>query len=164
MDTRNVGEIVRLFVLTLLGSLLLFVFQPLAYTMGFLRLAGIEKLDLWLSDNYNSAATIIFITSVLATVAWYMWNSYSPPADSKVAVARSVAWWILLLLPILGLLAALLLAIQPAATIGKLSGVDLPILAVMFIFDILVLYWATTASSTPGAARRLPPGSALFRR
>lgn len=164
MSVQNVGEIIRLFVFTLVGSLLMFVVQPLLYTAGIVRLSDIRKLDLWLSDNYNAGGTIVFITSVLATFAWYVWNYYSPPADGKTAAARSVGWWLLLLLPVLGILAALLLAVQPAITLGKLSGVDLPILAAMFIFDVLVLYWAATATSTPGLAKRLPPGSGLFRR
>jgi hypothetical protein len=164
MIGRNVGEIIRLFVFTLVGSLLMFVLQPLIYSAGFVRLADIQKQDLWLSDNYMPAATIVFVVSILATFIWYMWNIYSPPSDGKAAAARSIGWWLLLLIPILGVVAALLFAVQPATTIGKLTGIDLPILAAMFSFDVLVIYWAATATSTPGLAKRLPPGASLFRR
>jgi hypothetical protein len=165
MNIKNVGEIIRLFVFTLVGSLLMFVLQPLIYTAGVVRLSNIEKQDLWLSDHYMTAATIVFIVSILATFIWYIWNLYSPPFDSKMASARSVGWWILLLLPILGIVAALVFAVQPSPTIGKLTGLDLPILAAIFSFDVLAIYWGATASSTPGLARRLPPGAqAIFRR
>jgi hypothetical protein len=164
MMGRNVGEIIRLFVFTLVGSLLMFVLQPLIYSGGLVRLSDIQKQDLWLSDNYMPAATIVFIVSILATLIWYVWNTYAPPSDGKAAAARSIGWWLLLLLPILGIVVALLFAIQPAVTIGKLTGIDLPILAAMFTFDVLVIYWAATATSTPGLAKRLPPGAGLFRR
>ncbi len=164
MMGRNVGEIIRLFVFTLVGSLLMFVLQPLIYSAGVVRLSDIQKQDLWLSDNYMPAATIVFVVSILATLIWYAWNIYAPPSDGKAAAARSIGWWLLLLLPIVGIVAALLFAIQPAVTIGKLTGIDLPILAAMFTFDVLVIYWAATATSTPGLAKRLPPGAGLFRR
>jgi hypothetical protein len=165
MIINNAGEIIRLFVFTLVGSLLMFVLQPLIYSAGVVRLLDIQKQELWLSDNYMSGATIVFVTSLLATFIWYVWNTYSPPADPKVSAARSVGWWILLILPILGVVSALLWAVQPASTIGRLNGTDLPVLAAMFVFDVVLVYWAATASSTPGLARRLPPGSKLlFRR
>jgi hypothetical protein len=164
VNINNVGEIIRLFIFTLVGLVLMFVIQPLVYTSQIVRLAEINKLEIWVADNYNRGAAIVFIASLLATFIWYVWNSSSPPVDSRAAAARSVGWWILLLLPILAIVGALLFAVQPAVTIGKLNGSDLPILALMYIFDVVLIYWGATATSTPGLAKRLPPGASLFRR
>jgi hypothetical protein len=66
-------------------------------------------------------------------------------------------------IPIVGTGLAIVLSRQSILA-PKSSGDAILSLIILFTIDIIFIYWLTTATSTPGCARRLPPGANLFKR
>jgi hypothetical protein len=160
-------EIIRLFVFPILGALLMFVLQPTFYQSQMIRLVDLEKpntVERWLSNGYYPQASLVFGCAIFAALAWCVWNTMSPPANNAARSGRSVAWWILGLLPIFSVIGAAIWSRK--SILGSAFGSDSATLSLIlfFSFDILFLYWLTTATTTPGNARDLPPGAGLFRR
>jgi hypothetical protein len=156
-------EIIRLFVFPILGALLMFVLQPTLYQSQIVRLTDV-KVDRWLPNGYYPQASLVFGCAIFAALAWCVWNTMSPPGNNADRKGRSVAWWILSLVPILSVIGAAIWSRK--AVLGDAFGSDVATLSLvaLFSFDILFLYWLTTATTTPGNARDLPPGASLFGR
>jgi cytochrome bd-type quinol oxidase subunit 2 len=156
-------EIIRLFVFPILGMLLMFVLQPTLYQSQIIRLTDV-KMERWLPNGYYPQATLVFGCAIFAALAWCVWNTMSPPGNNSARKGRSIAWWILSLLPIIGVAAATIWSRK--SFLGENFGSDVATLSLvaLFSFDVLFLYWLTTATTTPGNARDLPPGASLFRR
>lgn len=156
-------EIIRLFVFPILGALLMFVLQPTLYQSQIVRLTDV-KVDRWLPNGYYPQASLVFGCAIFAALAWCVWNTMSPPGNNADRKGRSVAWWALSLVPIVSVVGATIWSRK--AVLGDAFGSDVatPSLVALFSFDILFLYWLTTATTTPGNARDLPPGASLFGR
>jgi hypothetical protein len=156
-------EIIRLFVFPILGALLMFVLQPTLYQSQIVRLTDV-KVDRWLPNGYYPQASLVFGCTIFAALAWCVWNTMSPPGNNADRKGRSVAWWMLSLIPILGVIGATIWSRK--AVLGDAFGSDVATLSLvaLFSFDILFLYWLTTATTTPGNARDLPPGASWFGR
>jgi hypothetical protein len=157
------AEIIRLFVFPIMGLLLMFVLQPMLYQSQILRLTDVD-VEKWLPNGYYPQASLVFGVAIFAALAWCVWNTMSPPGGEADRRGRSVTWWVLCLLPILSTLGALVWSRK--VVLGDKFGSDTATLSliVLFAIDILFLYWLTTATTTPGNARDLPPGARLFRR
>ena len=156
-------EVVRLFVIPILGMMLLFVVQPLLFSGQWLRLGDVPKIPTWLNSHYVPMASIVLASSLLAVVVWIGWSIKSPPKDTAASVQRAGSWWFISAIPIIGTVLAIVLSRQGILA-PKSSGDAILPLIILFSIDIIVIYWLTTATSTPGIARRLPPGANLFKR
>ena len=157
------AEIIRLIALPILGLLLMFVVQPAMYQSQIIRLTDV-KVDKWLPNGYYPPATLVFGCAIFAALAWCVWNTMSPPPGEKARNSRRVAWWLLSLLPILSIGVATIWSRK--SSLGDAFGSDVATISLVFLFglDVLFLYWLTTATTTPGGAKDLPPGSGLFGR
>jgi hypothetical protein len=157
------AEIIRLFVFPILGLVLMFVLQPFLYQSQIIRLRDVTP-EKWLPNGYYPQASLVFGCAIFAALAWCIWNTMSPPGAMSVRKGRSISWWILSLVPIFAAVGATIWS--RVAVLGKGYGSDEATLSLVMLFslDILFLYWLTTATSTPGNARDLPPGAGLFGR
>jgi hypothetical protein len=156
------AEVIRLFVIPILGMMLMLVVQPLLFSGQWLRLSDV-KIQTWLNSHYMPMASIVLASSLLAVVVWVAWNIKSPPKDTEASVQRASSWWFISIIPIIGTTLAIVLSRQGILA-PKSSGDAILPLIILFSIDIIVIYWLTTATSTPGIARRLPPGANLFKR
>ncbi len=156
------AEVIRLFVIPILGTMLMFVVQPLLFSGQWLRLSDV-KIQTWLNSHYTPMASIVLASSLLAVVVWIGWSIKSPPKDTAASVQRAGSWWFISAIPIFGATLAIVLSRQGILA-PKSSGDAILPLIILFSIDIIIIYWLTTATSTPGIARRLPPGANLFKR
>jgi hypothetical protein len=156
------AEVIRLFVIPILGMMLMFVVQPLLFSGQWLRLSDV-KIQTWLNSHYMPMAGMVFASLLLAVLVWVAWNIKSPHRTPEAGAQRASSWWFILVIPIIGTILAIVLSRQGILA-PKSSGDAILPLIILFSIDIIVIYWLTTATSTPGIARRLPPGANLFKR
>ncbi|MCY7334931.1 MAG: hypothetical protein LH613_01750 [Chamaesiphon sp.] len=156
------AEVIRLFVIPILGMMLMFVVQPLLFSGQWLRLTDV-KVQTWINNHYLPMAAIVLACSLLAVVVWIAWNIKSPHKTPEAGAQRVGSWWFISIIPMIGIVIAIFLSRQSILA-PKSSGDAILPLIMLFAIDIIVIYWLTTASSTPGGARRLPPGANLFKR
>ena len=150
------AEIIRIIVLSVLGWLLMFYGQPLIYKSRIIRVSDVP-LDSWLSNYYSVGAWIVFLTGVGATLVWCFMTARAKVRGGMDVLRWQVVWWLLGLVPILGICVALYFF--------NSSDHAQPSLAVLFIFNGLFwLYWLPTVTSSPGLFRNIPPGASLIRR
>ncbi|WP_013325768.1 hypothetical protein [Gloeothece verrucosa] len=150
------GEIIRIIVLTVLGWVLMFYGQPLIYQSRLIRVADVP-LTTWLSDYYTVGAWVVFLASVGATLVWTFMTTRAKASGALDVFRWQVVWWLLGLLPILGICIALYFFNESDDALLSLAG--------FFIFNGLFwLYWLPTVTSSPGLFRNIPPGSPLIRR
>ncbi|MGK7893573.1 MAG: hypothetical protein AB4372_08100 [Xenococcus sp. (in: cyanobacteria)] len=152
------GEIIRIIIIFVIGSILMFWLQPLIYTGRYIRISDyLPGVDLWVTDNYVVGAGVVFGFSLVATL---LWSFFTAKAQIKGAVDVSswqVMWWLLGLLPIVGIGIALFAINESDDALLSLAG--------FFIFDgLILLFWLPTATSSPGLFKHIPPGSFLLRR
>jgi hypothetical protein len=157
------AEVIRLFVIPILGTMLMFVVQPLLFSGQWLRLTDV-KVQPWLNNHYMPMAAIVFACTLLSIAIWIGWNVKSPCSNALQGERRATAWWFLSLIPIVGSILSIVLSRQSILAPKGSSDAILP-LVILFTIDITTIYWLTTATSTPGNSRRLPPGAySLFKR
>jgi hypothetical protein len=156
------NEVIRLFVIPLLGLMLMFFIQPILFMSNIFRLSDV-RVQTWVNSHYMPAAGIVFAFSLLAILIWIGWNVKSPPASVSEAFRRQGPWWFLSLIPIFGIVISIVLSRQGILA-PKGSNDATVYLGILFFLDVAVLYWLTTATSTPGLARGIPPGSHWFKR
>jgi hypothetical protein len=142
-------ETIRLFAIPILGTMLMFVAQPLLFSGQWLRLSDV-KVQTWINNHYMPMAAIVL-------------NIKLPHKTPEAGARRASKWWLISIVPVLGTVLAIFLSRQGILA-PKSSGDAILPLIVLFTIDIITIYWLTTATSTPGGARRLPPGSNLFNR
>jgi hypothetical protein len=146
-------EIIRIIIITLVGGLIVFWLQPQLYILRLITVADVPNLDTWLQNSYNTAAAIVFGTSVLATLLWMVMTATAKVQTGQDVLSWQLTWWLIGLLPLIGICVALWL----------FGGESLYPLTGFFVVDALILYWLTTATSSPGLFKRTPPGASLFR-
>ncbi|HLO85399.1 MAG TPA: hypothetical protein VK203_10360 [Nostocaceae cyanobacterium] len=151
------SEVIRIIVFSLIGALAMFWLQPLIYRSrwtGFI-LTDV-RLEPWLSNFYMTGATVVFAVSFVCTIIWYVLAAKAQIRDGKDAERWVLIWWVLLFPPVLSICVA----------IGFFRGTDQALLSLttFFLINILFLYWLTTATSSPGALKFVPPGAFLVRR
>ena len=148
------GEIIRIIIFVVIGLGLMFWIQPLIYTGSYIF---VQAVDAWLADSYFVGAGVVFGFSLVATL---LWSFFTAKAKIKGAVDVSrwqVMWWLLGLLPIIGIAIALIFINKSDDALLSLAG--------FFIFDGLIwLFWLPTATSSPGLFKHIPPGSFMLRR
>ena len=146
-------EIIRIIIITLIGALIVFWLQPQVYTLRLITVTNVPQLANWLQSSYNTAAAIVFGSSVLATLIWMVMTSTAKVQTGQDVLGWQLTWWLIGLVPLMGICVALWLF--GSKSLYPLTG--------FFIVDTLILYWLTTATSSPGLFKRTPPGASLFR-
>ena len=149
----NTGEIIRVIILSLIGAILMFFAQPFIYRQGLLWEPDVQNpdaaLEAWTSGEYMAAAMLVFVISVISAVLWCVLASKSKAHMQNEVKPWILWWWLLGLVPILGLGIAI-------GFLNQVEEVRLS-LAIFFVLDILLLFWLTTATSTPGLLMYTPP-------
>lgn len=151
----KVSEVLRILVITILGAGLVFVLQPWLYKSGIIAITDVP-VDAWVRDDYMTGATIVFATSVVCAVLWY---ALAVRAEIKGVTDTSpweLVWGVLSIFPVLSICAALYFFNR--------SDEALLWLASFYVFDILLLYWFSTATSSPRDLKYIPPFAFLLRR
>lgn len=153
------GEIIRVIVLSLVAAVLMFWVQPLIYKQGFIWEPNVQNprsaLANWVGGDYIRAALFVFGVSVTCTILWFVMTSKSQANRPDEIKQWRLLWWILGLVPLLSI----------GVAIGIFNQVPEPrlSLAFLFILNILVLFWLTTATSTSGLLMYTPPLAAQLR-
>ncbi|MCM1982611.1 hypothetical protein [Lyngbya confervoides] len=144
------SELIRVIGLTVVGGVLMFVLQPALYTNRLIRISDLQgKVDAWVSNYYMPGALTVFLASVVALVIWLVSNRFSKAHRADEVDRWRIIWWLVGLIPVLAILAAIFLF--------KGSDGALPSLTTFFVLDGLWLYWLTTVTSTPFPFTYLPP-------
>ena len=155
------GEIIRVIVLSLFGAFLMFYVQPLIYRQGLLyRPSDVQNpeslLQLFASGDYMNAAVIVFFVSALATILWCNLATKSKANKMEEISSWRLFWWLLGLVPVLSIGVAIAM-LPETHNEARLS------LALFFALDILIVFWLTTTTSTPGLLMYIPPLSLQIR-
>lgn len=146
-------EIIRIIAITILGVVLMLLAQPWLYRSNVISL-DVPDVEQWIVTDYTIGAYWVLGASIAATLIWYISASGANPLTAKDTASWRLLWWIVLLLPIVGIGVALYLQNEASARLW---------LVAMYVLDVLVLYWLPTASSSPGLTKYLPPGSRNIR-
>ena len=151
------SEIIRIIIFSLIGASIIFLVQPLLYRSRFpiLRISNMD-VGTWINNHYIFGAGVVFVVSVLSTVIWCLITANAKAHQAREVSQWMLVWWLFLLFPVLSICLA----------IGLFKGSDdaLGPLTIFFVFDILLLFWLPTATSTPGGLKFVPPGSIQLRR
>ncbi len=153
------GEIIRIIVFTITGLILMIWLQPLIYQNRMIPIRDYPEnsFEVWLLDNYMIGAWIVFGVSVLATLIWSFMTARARVRGTLDVSQWQLVWWLLGLLPVMGICIALYFFNESADALLSLAG--------LFIFNGLIwLYWLPTATSSPGLFKHIPPGAFLLRR
>lgn len=150
------GEIIRIIGFGVIGFVLMFYGQPLLYKNRAIRITDVS-VKAWLREDYIVAAGIVFALSVLATIIWCFLTARAKVGGAIDAFRWQVVWWLLGLLPVLGIGIALFGFNRSEDGLLSLAG--------FLLFDGLIwLFWLPTATSSPGSFKHIPPGAFLIRR
>ncbi|WP_373529581.1 hypothetical protein [Nostoc sp.] len=103
-----------------------------------------------------TGANIVFFVSVISTVIWYIMAAKAQSKGGEDVAKWPLVWVIISIFPVLSIVIA----------IGFFRGSDQALLSLttFFVLDVLFLYWLTTATSSPGGLKYVPPGAFLIRR
>jgi hypothetical protein len=155
-------EVIRLFLFPLIGAVGMFVLQPILYQSQIIRLTDV-KPQIWVNDHYFPAAIIVFAVTIFTALGWCALNTMSPPSGIPAAKKRVTWWWMMFGLPLSSIGLAVFLSRQGILAPKGSNDATISLIC-LFLVDVLWLYWLTTATSTPGLARNIPPLSGLFRK
>lgn len=154
----------RLIVLTALSVIMLFIAQKHFYESGrliFFKVQNVKLAD-WIEQQYLVGAYVVFITSITATILWFFFTSQKKTNQSsdveelkKLKSRWLMNWRVLLAIPIIGILIAVFY-------INKEPHVYFS-LTLCFTFDVILLYWLPTTTSSLGDLKLTPPGAVFVR-
>lgn len=147
-------EIIRIVAITGVGAAVIFFVQPWLYRQGVIFLSDVTPEE-WVVDAYVPASILVFGVSLTATCLWYGFAARAQPQRSGDTLIWRNLWWMLFLGPVL--------SVSGALVICRESRDALVSLTLMYVLDILLLYWIATASSSPGHTKYLPPGAFTIR-
>jgi hypothetical protein len=148
-------ELIRIITIVVLGAALVFVLQPWLYQSQTLFLSD-QDVETWLTDQYMPGAYLVGGVAIAATFLWYFLSSGAKILSSKDTSQWRLLWWVILLIPVL--------SIGGAIAFFNKSRDALLTLTILYVLDVLVLFWLPTATSSPLPTKFLPPGSFLMRR
>jgi hypothetical protein len=149
-----VGDGIRILSVGILGAILMFLVQPWLYQSGIIPITQVD-LGTWVSEKYTFGAAIVFSTALVASLLWYFSALRAKVTNFNDSSPMRLVWGLLLLIPIIGLCAALYFY-------NDSSEALLP-LTLMYVIDIVWVYWFATAISSPGLLKFIPPGSFTVR-
>jgi hypothetical protein len=149
-------ELIRTITFLGLGAILMFLVQPMLYQNQLLFFyISDQPVDTWISNEYTPGATLVFCVASGMALFWYFWS-----ARAKVAMAEQIqgwrlTWWLLGVVPVV--------SIGAAIGLWNTSPDGLASLTFCFVVDVLILYWLSTATSSPTPVKYVPPLSAILR-
>ncbi|MEM9214906.1 MAG: hypothetical protein AAGD25_11235 [Cyanobacteria bacterium P01_F01_bin.150] len=146
-------ELVRIIAIIVVGIILVLVGQPWLYRSNIIFL-DVFDLEQWLATEYLTSSYWVLGAAVVSTFVWYFAAASAKPLKATDTASWRLLWWGILFVPIISVGIALFL---------QTSDTTRYWLAVMYIFDVMILYWLPTASSSPGSTKYLPPGSKNIR-
>jgi hypothetical protein len=149
-----VWDLIRILSVSIAGAVAMFLIQPFLYQSGILAITDVE-LETWVAEKYTSGAAIVFWTALAATLIWYLSARRSQITSFDQASPMRLVWGLLLLIPIVGICVALAFFNDSSQALMSLT--------VLYVLDILLVYWFSTAISSPGLLKFIPPGSFTLR-
>lgn len=150
------GEIIRLIVFIITGAALMFLGQPWIYSNRMIRVRDVP-LDSWISNYYIPGALLVFGISVFSTLIWCVMAARARAKGAEEVFRWKLVWWLLLLLPVLSVCAAIYFFNRSDDARLSLTG--------FFVIDaIFWLFWLPTVTSSPGDLKYIPPGAFFIRR
>jgi len=152
------SELLRIVGFSFLGWLLMHLFQPFLYRnqLPFFALTSVPRIESWIGNYYMPGATIVLSSSIFATLLWYFLASRAQPRTAHDRQSWLLVWCLILFIPVLSIIVALFLfSFTPEARLS---------LTVLYILDAALLYWFTTATSSPRDLIYTPPGAFILRR
>lgn len=120
--------------------------------------SSLEAFQAWLSGQYRIGAGLVFFVSLAVAIAWYFVAYNAQLKKTKDVSFLSVFWWAFLLLPIISV------GVSLHFFSGRAEWQILPPLACFHILNILIVYWLSTALSTPKLLKYVVPGAFFIRR
>jgi hypothetical protein len=141
-------ELIRIIATVVLVGILMFLVQPNLYSGGIIPIS--EDVVTWVPEKYMTSAVIVLLSALLPLGLWALLTGRAK-AIPKDMGGWALLWWVLLLIPILGVCAGIYLACDPSRE--GTSQDALLTLAGLFVLDILLLFWLPTAMNTPGNLR-----------
>ncbi|WP_375493376.1 hypothetical protein [uncultured Nostoc sp.] len=151
-------EILRIFAVIMFGGLLMVV-QRWWFSAGVIDL-NVSDDELWVMEHFTPVAIIVFIDSVFWAGMWYLTalgsnNNYVPEKHYKQILIRWGGFF----------LATLAITVGVALYFYRdASSTALPLFVGFFIINTMLIYWVSTAISTPGLLAYVVPGSVLLRK
>ena len=150
----KISEIVRIFVISLLGAILMIVVQPWLYTSKWLwkpqDANDLETaLSLFVDKHYFPGNLYVLIASIFATIVWCLMSNKSRASRAEEIAQWRLYWWLMGLIPFISILIATFVT-------NKKLDASLSLFP-LFLLDMLLLYWLPTATSTPGLLIYTPP-------
>jgi hypothetical protein len=149
-----VGDGIRILSVSIVGAILMFLVQPWLYQSGAIAITQVE-VETWISEKYTVGAAIVFGTALAATIFWYVSALRAKVTTFNESSPLRLVWGLLLLVPIIGICVALYFYND--------SNEALLPLTLMYVIDIVWVYWFATAISSPGLLKFIPPGSFTVR-
>ncbi|MFB2770952.1 hypothetical protein ACE1AT_16920 [Pelatocladus sp. BLCC-F211] len=152
------SELIRIIAFSVIGSLLMLWVQPMFYRsqIFFFVLSTVSNLEAWIGNYYTPGAAIVLGCSILSTFLWYFLAARAQPRTAHDRHNWLLIWCIVLFLPVLSIVIALFFySYTPEALLS---------LTTLFILDVVLLYWFTTATSSPKDLMYTPPGAFTLRR
>jgi hypothetical protein len=148
------GDVIRILSVTIAGAVLMFLAQPWLYQSGTIPITLVE-VETWIAEHYTPGTAIVFGSALVATILWYLSAIRARVTTFNDASPMRLVWGLLLLVPIIGICVALYFYNNSQEALLSLT--------LMYVVDILVLYWLATAISSPGLLKFIPPGSFTLR-
>lgn len=149
------GEIIRIIGCILLGFIIMILLQPLIYQNRMIRVSDVPLSSF--NADYIAGAWVVLAASILATVLWCLMAATAKVKGAIDTFRWSVIWWLLGLLPIVGLGIALFF-------FNRSEDATLSLAVLFFLDGLILLYWLPTVTSTPGLLKYVPPLSFYIRR
>lgn len=149
-----IWEVIRIVVVSLIGAAIMFLLQPWLYQNGIIALNDVEP-EAWVGDKYIISAVTVFLVSIISVILWYAIASKAKVQLARETSSMAIVWWIFLLLPILSICAAIYFFNDSNDALLSLTG--------FFVFDILLIYWFSTAISSPCSLMFVVPGAFFLR-
>jgi hypothetical protein len=155
-----IGDLVRIFCVSLFVALLAYLVQPWLFRSGIIPLSDLQFVDgdieRWLGERYTIGVSIVVVTSLLTTLLWYLITSRSKGTQPGDVAGMRPLWGFLLLLPVLSIVAALYFF--------NGSNDALLWLTALYVINASIGYWLATILGSPGLFKFVPPLAYLVRR
>jgi uncharacterized caspase-like protein len=150
--TSKIPRIIVIFAL----SLFLFFAKGQLFVGEVIVLTDIASVEEWFNGHYSIGASIVYFTSFFSTVLWYFIVANIKIVRQKDAKCISLIWWEFMSLQVI--------AIWIAISFFNNSNDALIWLILFYIFDVGLIFWFTTATTSPGNLKFIPPLSVFLRR
>jgi hypothetical protein len=148
-------ELTRIVGLIAFGIILIFGIQPWLFQSQILFI-GDQNVQTWLATQYQRAAYLVAGVSIVSTFLWYFLSSRAAISNIEDLKPWRLLWWILLLVP--------LVSIGGALAFFNTSRDAQLWLVILFLLNVIVLFWLPTAVGSPKPVKNVPLGGRTLRK